>query len=187
MKLGYARVSKECQNLDLQVDALKNAGCEQIFTDTASGAKSDRPGLNDLFKFLREGDTLVVWKLDRLGRNLRHLIEIVKLIEERKACFTSIQENMDTTNAMGKMIFHFFGAMAEFERAMIVERTHAGLVAAKARGRPGGRRFKLDKYQIKRLKQLYDQKNNSLEELSSMFNITKPSIYNYLKLHEKNN
>src|SRR3954467_10501673 len=138
MLVGYARVSTEDQNLDLQRDALTRAGCERIFTDVASGAKDDRTGLAGALAFLRPGDTLVVWKLDRLGRSLKHLIETVTALQARKIGFRSPQESIDTTTSGGKLIFHVFGALAEFERDLIRERTQAGLQAARARGRKGG-------------------------------------------------
>jgi DNA invertase Pin-like site-specific DNA recombinase len=139
MLVGYARVSTEDQNLDLQKDALQKAGCEKLFTDVASGAKDERAGLAEAIAFLRPGDTLVVWKLDRLGRSLKHLIETVTALQARKVGFRSLQESIDTTTSGGKLIFHVFGALAEFERDLIRERTQAGLQAARARGRKGGR------------------------------------------------
>src|SRR5512135_78890 len=127
MLVGYARVSTEDQNLDLQRDALTEAGCERIFTDVASGAKDDRTGLAEALAFLRPGDTLVVWKLDRLGRSLKHLIETVTTLQAHQVGFRSLQESIDTTTSGGKLIFHVFGALAEFERDLIRERTQAGL------------------------------------------------------------
>src|SRR5512142_1859137 len=137
MLVGYARVSTEDQNLDLQRDALQTAGCGRLFTDVASGAKDERVGLAEAIAFLRPGDTLVVWKLDRLGRSLKHLIETVTALQGRKVGFRSLQESIDTTTSGGKLIFHVFGALAEFERDLIRERTQAGLRAARARGRLG--------------------------------------------------
>lgn len=190
MKIGYARISTIDQCLDMQIDALKNFGCEQIFTDKSSGAKHDRPGLNDVFKFLREGDTLVVWKLDRLGRSISHLIEMMQLIEKRNASFHSIQEGINTSTSMGKLLFHFIGALADFERGLIMERTRAGLIAARARGKLGGRRFNLDADQVKRMKEIYDSKMVAIKEICSMFKISKTSLYNYIydknSFHEKN-
>lgn len=180
MKLGYARISTADQNLDSQVRALKKHGCDQIFTDKASGAKSERPGLINLFKFLREGDTLVVWKLDRLGRSLSHLIHLMQKIERRNAYFYSMTENIDTSTSMGKLLFHFISSLAEFERNIIRERSKAGLVAARARGRFGGRQFKLNKEQVHRLKELHANKINTIPELCQMFSLTKQSLYNYL-------
>jgi DNA invertase Pin-like site-specific DNA recombinase len=139
MLIGYARVSTEDQNLDLQRDALKQAGCEQIYTDRVSGTKAERKGLTEALSHLRSGDTLVVWRLDRLGRSLRHLIDTVTDLQEREIGFKSLQESIDTTTSGGKLVFHIFGALAEFEREIIRERTKAGLTAARARGKSGGR------------------------------------------------
>lgn len=133
MKIGYARVSTIDQNLDLQRDALEKAGCKKLFTDTASGAVDSRKGLADAIEFARSGDILVVWKLDRLGRSLKHLIETVNLLDSRGVGFASVQEQIDTTTPGGKLVFHVFGALAEFERELIRERTTAGLRAARAR------------------------------------------------------
>src|SRR3954467_3250206 len=138
MRIGYARVSTLDQNLDLQEDALKAAGCEKIYTDKAGGTRAERPGLERALADLRAGDRLVVWKLDRLGRSLRHLIETVTALRDRGVGFQSVQEAIDTTTSGGKLIFHVFGALAEFERDIIRERTLAGLAAARARGREGG-------------------------------------------------
>src|SRR5947209_14530630 len=139
MYVGYARVSTTDQTLDLQNDALETIGCTKIFTDTASGAKAERPGLTDALAYVRAGDTLVVWKLDRLGRSLKHLIDTITALNNKKIGFKSITESIDTTTSGGKLIFHIFGALAEFERDIIRERTNAGLHAARARGRLGGR------------------------------------------------
>jgi DNA invertase Pin-like site-specific DNA recombinase len=139
MLVGYARVSTADQTLDLQKDALEKAGCDRIFTDTASGAKAERIGLDEAINYVRKGDTLVVWRLDRLGRSLPHLIETITGLNNRGIGFKSITESIDTTTSGGKLIFHIFGALAEFERDIIRERTQAGLTAARARGRKGGR------------------------------------------------
>ena len=181
MKVGYTRISTLDQNQDLQLDALKNAGCEKFFSDKASGAKSDRPGLNEALGFLRSGDCLVVWKLDRLGRNLKHLIEVVEDLKSKKIGFVSLQDGFDTTTSGGKFVFQIFGAMAEFERDIIRERTRAGLDAARARGRTGGRKEKLNATQIAALKTMYESKKHSLGEICSTFGITKPTIYRYLE------
>lgn len=143
MRIGYARVSTEDQNTSLQIDALKNAGCDQFFEEKVSGKSKERPELEVCLKVLREGDTLVVWRLDRLGRSLDHLVQIIRDLESRKIGFRSLTESIDTTNAGGKLIFHIFAALAEFERNLISERTKAGLRAARARGRKGGRKAKL--------------------------------------------
>src|SRR6202035_2931827 len=144
MLIGYARVSTSDQTLNLQRDALEKIGCSHIFTDTISGATTERQGLDAALSYVREGDTLVVWRLDRLGRSLKHLIETITKLNNRKIGFKSIQENIDTTTIGGKLVFHIFGALAEFERDIIKERTQAGLLAARARGRIGGRPKALD-------------------------------------------
>ena len=139
MLVGYARVSTHDQTLALQQDALERAGCDRIFADTASGATAERSGLEDALAFARPGDTLVVWKLDRLGRSLPHLIETIARLQERGIGFRSLTEQLDTTTSGGKLVFHIFGALAEFERDLIREHTQAGLLAARAQGRRGGR------------------------------------------------
>ena len=138
--IGYARVSTADQTLALQLDALRVAGCEQVFEDRASGAKADRPGLAEAVAYVRRGDTLVTWKLDRLGRSMAHLIETVRLLDARGVGFRSLTEGVDTTTPGGTLVFHLFGALAQFERDLIRERTNAGLKAAEARGRKGGRK-----------------------------------------------
>ena len=181
MKIGYARVSTSDQHLRMQKDALQNDGCKQIFTDVASGVKTQRPGLDKALAFLREGDVLVVWKLDRLGRSIQHLIDTIKLLHERKIGFKCLQESIDTSTSGGKLIFHIFGALAEFERDLIRERTGAGLKAARARGRLGGRPLLLDTRQIKRMLELYDEGKSTVAEICKIFNVSRPSFYNYLR------
>src|SRR5918911_5460517 len=139
MLIGYARVSTLDQTLHLQQDALTTAGCEHLYTDTVSGSVTERPGLTQALSHLRAGDTLVVWRLDRLGRSLAHLIDTIRALQDRGVGFRSLQEQLDTTTSGGKLVFHVFGALAEFERDLIRERTHAGLTAARARGRLFGR------------------------------------------------
>src|SRR4051795_740613 len=166
MFVGYARVSTTDQTLDLQHDALTKASCTKIFTDTASGSQAERKGLTEALSYVRAGDTLVVWRLDRLGRSLKHLIETITRLNNRKIGFKSITENIDTTTSGGKLIFHIFGALAEFERDIIRERTNAGLTAARARGRLGGRpkAKTLDSPKKVALAQsLYDNKNNTID------------------------
>lgn len=184
MKVGYARISTKDQNFHLQEDALKSAGCEEIYTDIASGSKSQRPGLDNALAYLREGDTLVVWKLDRLGRSMQHLIQAVATLNERKIAFKSLQENIDTSSSGGKLVFHMFSALAEFERDLIRERTDAGLKAARARGRLGGRPSLLDNRQIKRMIAMYNEKKNTVGEICKIYEISRPSFYNYLKRQE---
>ena len=184
MFVGYARVSTHEQTLALQHDALQQASCDRVFTDTISGAKwttQDRGGLNEALAFMRPGDTLVVWKLDRLGRSLRHLIETISLLQERGIGFKSLTEQIDTTSSGGKLIFHVFGALAEFERDLIRERTRAGLQAARARGRQGGRPRKLDAKKLKMLHALYDDKSNSVADILRTLNISKSTLYRYVK------
>ena len=142
MKIGYCRISTGDQILDLQKDALMAAGCEKIYQDIISGSKSDRPGLTQAMEQLRQGDTLVVWRLDRLGRSLKHLITLIEELESKDISFKSLTESLDTSTSGGKLIFQIFGAIAEFERNIIRERIIAGLKAARARGRVGGRKQK---------------------------------------------
>jgi DNA invertase Pin-like site-specific DNA recombinase len=180
MLVGYARVSTQEQNLDLQIDALQKAGCEQVFQDQISGVRADRPGLNQALSYVRSGDTLVVWRLDRLGRSLKHLIETVGELEERQIGFRSLQEAIDTTTSGGRLVFQIFGALAEFERNLIRERTMAGLAAARARGRKGGRPRSLTKKKALLLYQLYDEKKHTIEEICDMLEISGPTLYAYL-------
>ena len=181
MNIGYARVSTADQNLDLQNDALKAAGCENIYTDKMSGAKTERPGLEKIMSFIRKGDTLVVWKLDRLGRSLKHLIQVMNQLEERGIYFKSVQESLDTSTPGGKLIFHVFGALAEFERDIIRERTMAGLAAARARGRKGGRPRKLSKKQVEMAKKLISDPTIPIADICKTLGISKATLYRYLK------
>jgi DNA invertase Pin-like site-specific DNA recombinase len=184
MLIGYARVSTYEQNLDLQRDALEKAGCEKLIIDQISGKLSERPGLERIMEVLREGDILVVWRLDRLGRSLKHLIELVTKLEERNIGFKSLIESMDTTTSGGKFIFHIFGALAEFERNLIQERTLAGLAAARARGRKGGRPFTLDEQKRKTAIKLYKSGDHTVKEICQLMGISKPTLYSYLKRAE---
>lgn len=181
MLVGYARVSTHEQNLSLQTDELKKSGCTQIFTDKVSGTKSERPGLVKALSFLREGDTLVVWRLDRLGRSIKHLIETVALLEEKKISFKSLQESINTKTSEGRLIFHIFGALAEFERNLIRERTKAGLAAARARGRKGGRPRALDDKRIQLARNLYDSRKHPVSEICEIVGVSKSTFYNYVK------
>src|SRR6266568_5650581 len=178
--VGYARVSTTEQTLNLQLDALKKAGCSKIFTDTASGAKEERRGLDEAVAYLRLGDTLVVWRLDRLGRSLKHLIEVVTDLEKRGIGFRSLTESIDTTTSGGKLIFHIFGALAEFERNLIRERTQAGLLAARARGRKGGQPKALSSKQAAIAQQLYDNKTNSISDICKTLHISRATLYRYI-------
>ena len=180
MLIGYARVSTIEQDVALQTDALQQAGCERIFQDKISGAKAERPGLQEAINYVRKGDSLVVWRLDRLGRSLKHLIETVGQLEEKGIGFRSLQEAIDTTTSGGRLIFHIFGALAEFERNLIRERTIAGLEAARARGRLGGRPRKLDAKKTELAYRLYDEKKHTVTEICQMLGISKPTLYAYL-------
>ena len=181
MLIGYARVSTQDQTLNLQQDALEKAGCIKIYTDTASGAKAERKGLEEALSYVRAGDTLVVWRLDRLGRSLKDLIEKLTGLHNRNIGFKSLTENIDTTTPGGKLIFHMFGALAEFERDLIKERTHAGLQAARARGRKGGRPKILSEKKMAMARALYADKNNSVEDICKTLNIGRTTLYRYLK------
>jgi DNA invertase Pin-like site-specific DNA recombinase len=185
MKIGYARVSSDDQSLALQLDALKKAGCKKILEDKRSGVSADRPGLNELLSTIRQGDVVVVWRLDRLGRSLQDLLKLAAIFKEAGVGLTSLQENIDTTSSGGKLVFHFFGAMAEFEANLIKERTAAGLAAAKERGRIGGRPKLLDAKQIKALLKLHKNGEHSVTEICKMMNISRPTFYNYLEAAEK--
>jgi len=184
MNIGYARVSTADQNLDLQNDALESAGCDKIYTDKMSGAKTNRPGLEEILGFIRKGDTLVVWKLDRLGRSLKHLIQVMQLLDERGVYFKSVQESLDTSTPGGKLIFHVFGALAEFERDIIRERTLAGLAAARARGRVGGRPRKLSKKQVEMAKNLMKDISIPIAEICKTLSVSKSTLYRYVGKNE---
>lgn len=187
MKIGYARVSTGDQKMYAQRDALKAEGCEKIFEDVGCGAKQHREGLDQALGFIRNNDVLVVTKLDRLGRSTQHLIETVKSFDERNILFKSLKENIDTSTSTGKLIFHIFSALAEFERDIIRERTNAGLVAARARGRFGGRPLTLEPKEIARMIEIYDSKKTTIREICAIYNITPGSLYNYLKRQNKIN
>lgn len=180
MLIGYARVSTDDQNLDLQRDALNQSGCEQIFEDKLSGAKSERIGLNEALKFARKGDTLIVWRLDRLSRSLKDLIELVSSLDRVGIGLKSLHESIDTSSSSGKLIFHIFGALAEFERNLIRERTQAGLQAARARGKKGGRPEALNKAKQDLLVKLYDDKQHTINEICELMGVTKPTLYKYI-------
>ncbi len=184
--VGYARVSTFEQLMDLQRDALAAAGCDRVFTDTMSGARSDRPGLQQALDFLREGDALVVWRLDRLGRSLKYLIEVMTTLEQRGIGFRSLTEQIDTTTSGGKLIFHVFGALAEFERDIIRERTQAGLASARARGRMGGRPKKLDTVaKIAMARALHADKAHSIEDICKSVGVSRATLYRYLGAAEQ--
>ncbi len=180
MLIGYARVSTKDQNATLQIDALKKAGCKKIFEDKITGKHLNREGLEKTMDILRTGDTLVVWRLDRLARSLKHLIELITHLEENKIGFKSITESIDTTTPSGRLIFHIFGALAEFERNLIRERTMAGLEVARARGRKGGRRPKLSDNQKALVLKLHKDGKHSIKDICQMLNISKQTLYNYI-------
>ena len=185
MLIGYARVSTHEQSLDLQKDALETAGCEEIYEDKVSGVVADRPGLDTVKQILRKGDTLVVWRLDRLGRSLKDLMEWMNFLDSKNVGLKSIQESIDTTTTTGKLVFHIFGALAEFERNLIRERTKAGLAAARARGRLGGRPKSLDENKRKVVVDLYNKKELMVKEICEMMNISKPTLYTYVREAQK--
>lgn len=184
MLIGYERVSTDDQNLALQHDALQAVGCEKIFSDKMSGAKVDRPGLKEAFEFARKGDTIVVWRLDRLGRSLKDLMVLVEVLEQRAIGFRSLQESIDTTSSGGRLIFHMFGALAEFERNLMRERTQAGLQAARARGRKGGRLPKLTPQQIDVGRSLAADPKRSVSSICKHLGISRPTYYRYINLKQ---
>src|SRR6266516_3358849 len=182
MKIGYIRVSKQEQNEALQRDALKEAHCEKYFSDKMTGAKFERKGLEELLAFVRVGDTVVVWKLDRLGRSLKDLIEILNLLKDRGVDFISLTEQIDTTTPGGKLIFHLMGALAEFERDLIRERTNAGLAAARARGRVGGRPKRLaTNGKVALARRMFAEQSHSISEMCAALGISRATLYRYVK------
>jgi DNA invertase Pin-like site-specific DNA recombinase len=178
--VGYARISTLDQDASLQRDALAAAGCNKLFEDRASGARTDRPGLAQALAFLRDGDVLVVWKLDRLGRSLAHLVETVAALATRGVGFRSLTEAIDTTTPGGRLVFHLFGALGEFERDLIRERTRAGLAAAAARGRRGGRRPVVTDDKLRRAQTLMAQ-GLTVREAAARLRIGKTALYEALK------
>lgn len=180
MRIGYARVSSVDQNLELQLDALEAEGCDRIFEDRLSGAVAQRPGLVEAVSHLRTGDTLVVWRLDRLGRSLRHLIEVVGDLEERGIGLKSLHEAIDTSSSTGRLVFQMFGALAEFERNLIRERTQAGLQASRARGRIGGRPRRLDDEKLALLYKLVDEREETIPAICRLLGISKATLYRAL-------
>lgn len=180
MLIGYARVSTADQNPELQQDALQKAGCERVFTDKISGTIADRPNLNKVKDMLRAGDVLVVWRLDRLGRSMRDLINWVTYLESQGVALKSLTESIDTSTLTGRLVFHIFGALAEFERGLIVERTMAGLDAARARGKKGGRPYRISEEKRKMVVDLYWQKR-PLDEICALAGIAKQTLYSYVR------
>jgi len=184
MTIGYARISTADQSTDLQVDALKAAGCERIFTDVASGAKASRPQLDAMLAQLRPGDTVTVWKLDRLGRSLRNLIDLIEVFRGKGAQFKSLTENIDTNTASGMAFFQMFGVFAEFELNLKKERTIAGQTAARSRGRQGGRPKGLSKTNETKshaAASLYNERKLTVQQICEQLNISKATLYRYLR------
>src|SRR5258707_5625915 len=182
MKICYVRVSKQEQHEALQIDALKEAGCEKWFLDKITGSKAERKGLDEALAYVRPGDTFVVWKLDRAGRSLTHLMELLKGLQERGIEFISLTEQIDTTTSGGKLIFHVMGALAEFERDLIRERTNAGLAAARARGRVGGRPRKLKTNgKVALAYRMFADQSHSLPEICTALGISRATLYRYVK------
>jgi len=184
MKIGYARVSTRDQNLELQIDALTKAGCDKIYRDIASGARAERPALNEMIRNLRPGDVLVIWKLDRLGRSLNHLIGLVNDLMEKKIGLQSLHDPIDTTTPQGQLSFNLFASLAEFERDLIRERTQAGLSAARARGRNGGRPKGLPQKAEATAcaaETLYKEGKLTVNEIAEKLGIAKSTLYAYLR------
>jgi DNA invertase Pin-like site-specific DNA recombinase len=182
--IGYARVSTDDQNMDLQLDALKKAGCKKrnIFIDKKSGSQSERPGLDDCLKSLQKDDVLIVWRLDRLGRSMSHLVSIIEDLKSRKVGFRSISDgSIDTTTASGELVFNIFSSMAQFERRLIQERTNAGLAAARARGRTGGRpKLESSNPKIKAAKKMHKEKTLPISEICNILKVSRPTLYRYI-------
>jgi DNA invertase Pin-like site-specific DNA recombinase len=182
MLIGYMRISTADQSLDLQQDALTKAGAERVFEDKASGARDDRPGLADALSHARQGDCLVVWKLDRLGRTMRSLIGFVEDLRTRGVDFRSLTEGIDTSTPAGRFFFHIMGALAEMERDLIRERVQAGLTAARARGRKGGRQPKLTPKQIAHARKLLEDRNTTIKDVAASLGVNRSTIYRALGL-----
>jgi DNA invertase Pin-like site-specific DNA recombinase len=187
MLIGYSRVSTLEQNSNLQTDALRQAGCEKIFNDKITGSSNERPGLHKVHEILRTGDTLVIWRLDRLGRSLKNLLEWMTWLEKEQVALKSLQENIDTSTSSGKLIFHIFGALAEFEKNLIKERTLAGLASARARGRVGGRPQKLNKDKMGVAIKLYNEGEMTVKKICELVGISKPTLYKYLNVSQTKN
>jgi len=184
MFIGYARVSTQHQNFDIQENELQKYNCEKIYRETASGARTERKILNEVLSFIRPGDTLVVWRLDRLGRSLKQLIELINTLKENKVGFKSIVEGIDTTTPTGQFFFHITGAFAEFERNLIRERTRAGLENARARGRKGGRPRAIDPSVFQMALTLYNENKTPVGDICKQFNVSKRTFYRYLEKYK---
>jgi DNA invertase Pin-like site-specific DNA recombinase len=179
-RIGYARVSTADQNPALQIDALETAGCGRVFVDQASGSLRDRPELAKAMDYLREGDSLVVWRLDRLGRSLRHLLDTVTNLNDRGIGLVSLSESIDTSTSAGRLIMHVFASLAEFERELIIERTQAGLAAARARGRNGGRPPVLTAEKLIVARQLYASKEHTVASIARTVGVSRATLYRHL-------
>lgn len=179
--VGYTRVSTHEQNLNLQLDALKKYNCVQIFKEYASGAKEDRKELKELFKFIRPNDTLVVWRLDRLARSIKQLIKMVDELNNKNIQLISVTEHINTTTPSGKLTFHIFAAIAEFEKNIIQDRVQAGLAASRARGKIGGRPKKMNEDKIKKAQYMWDSKKWSINEICENLGVSHMSVYRYIK------
>lgn len=186
MKVGYVRVSTEDQSLNLQLDAMQEAGVAKVFQDVMSGAKTERPGLTEALNYVREGDVLVVWKLDRLGRSLSHLLEVIADLDKRGIGFVCLTQQLDTTTPGGRLIFNIFGSIAQFEREIIRERSMAGLKAARARGRVGGRKRILNPAQVKQIRIMYHQQGMTFGAIldAMNLNISKATFYRCVEAKE---
>lgn len=187
MKIGYARVSTKDQNFDLQVDSLKKVGCKKIYKEVVSGAKTERQALNELLNTIRPGDVLIIWKLDRLGRSLKHLVEVVNELINKKIGIQSLNDPIDTTTPQGRLTFNIFASLAEFERDIIRERTQAGLSAARARGKKGGRPKGISKKAAPTAyaaETLYREGNLSVQQICKQLGIAKSTFYSYLRYRE---
>lgn len=180
MKIGYARVSTDEQNPDMQLDALRAAGCEKIFEDTASGAKENRPGLDEALAYARKGDELVVWRLDRIGRSLPHLVKLIQQFRNAGIGFRSLTENLETETPGGRLVTHIFACLSEFERDLIRERTRSGLAAARARGRTGGRK-PLPETKKNALWAMWSAKKMTADEIAEQLNIGRRTVFKYVK------
>ena len=179
-RIGYARISTDDQNLDLQRDALLKANCDVIYEEAGSGRNVERPELMQCLKALREGDTLVVWRLDRLGRSLSDLVQIISQLEQNQIYFESVTEKIETSSAAGKLIFHVFAALSEFERNLIRERTSAGLAAARARGRNGGRPRVLSERQVREIKLLLSDPETRVSDVAKRYGVSRTTVYKYI-------
>lgn len=179
MRIGYARVSTEDQNLTLQTDALTKAGCDRLFQDQMSGTRADRPGLRDALSHLRENDTLVVWKLDRLGRGVKGLVDLVAELADRKVHFQSLTDQIDTSTPAGRFFFHIMASLAQMERELIVERTRAGLAAARRQGRVGGRKRLMTENKLEAARQLIGA-GTGLREVAKIIGVSVPTLYRWL-------